>query len=157
MDLVKTLFFFRWLFSHKLYYYTIRNLHQFIVGKHTTRIDKWLWAIRIFKTRALASEACAGGKIKIDGTPVKASRKISQNDIIQVRQGIIKYIYKVSKIAEKRMSAKLVSDYLEDMTPEEELAKLQSAQKQLIQTREKGQGRPTKKERRVMDKVRDKY
>jgi ribosome-associated heat shock protein Hsp15 len=125
--------------------------------KHTTRIDKWLWEVRIFKTRVLASEACAGGKIKIDGTTVKASRNIMQNDIVQVRKGIIKYVYKVRKIAEKRMSAKLVPDFLEDMTPEEELAKLQSAQKQPIQTREKGQGRPTKKERRVMDKVRDKY
>jgi len=128
-----------------------------MVEKHTTRIDKWLWAIRIFKTRALASEACAGGKIKIDGTAVKASRKISQNDIIQVRQGIIKYIYKVSKIAEKRMSAKLVPDYLEDMTPDKELAKLKFARKQLKQTREKGQGRPTKKERRIIDKMRNKY
>ena len=125
--------------------------------KHTTRIDKWLWAVRIFKTRALASEACAGGKIKIDGTTVKASRNIMQNDIVQVRKGIIKYVYKVRKIAEKRMSAKLVPDFLEDMTPEEELTKLQSAHKLPIQTREKGQGRPTKKERRVMDKMRDKY
>ena len=125
--------------------------------KHTTRIDKWLWAIRIFNTRALASKACAGGKIKIDGTAVKSSRKIKQNDIVQVRKGVVKYLYKVLKIAEKRMGAKLVPDFLEDMTPEEELAKLQSAHKQPIQTREKGQGRPTKKERRLIDKVRDKY
>ena len=125
--------------------------------KHTTRIDKWLWAVRIFKTRSLASDACAGGKIKIDGTAVKASRNIVQNDIVQVRKGVVKYLYKVLKIAEKRMGAKLVQDFLEDMTPEEELAKLQSAHKQPIQTREKGQGRPTKKERRVMDKMRDKY
>ena len=125
--------------------------------KHNTRIDKWLWAVRIFKTRTLASEACSGGKIKIDGTAVKASRNIVQNDIIQVRKGVVKYLYKVRQTAEKRMGAKLVHDFLEDMTPEEELAKLQSAYKQPIQTREKGQGRPTKKERRVMDKMRDKY
>ena len=125
--------------------------------KHTTRIDKWLWSVRIFKTRSLASDACAGGKIKIEGTAVKASRNIVQNDIVQVRKGVVKYLYKVRKIAEKRMGAKLVPDFLEDMTPEEELAKLKSAQKQLIQTREKGQGRPTKKERRLIDKVRDKY
>ena len=125
--------------------------------KHTTRIDKWLWAVRIFKTRALASDACAGGKIKIDGNAVKASRNIVHNDIVQVRKGVVKYLFKVRKIAEKRMGAKLVPDFLEDMTPEEELAKLQSAHKQPIQTREKGQGRPTKKERRVMDKMRDKY
>ena len=125
--------------------------------KHTTRIDKWLWAVRIFKTRSQATEACAGGKIKIVGTSVKASRNIVQNDIVQVRKGVVKYLYKVRKIAEKRMGAKLVSDFLEDMTSEEELAKLQSAHKQSIQTREKGQGRPTKKERRVMDKMQDKY
>ena len=125
--------------------------------KHTTRIDKWLWAVRIFKTRSLASDACAGGKIKIDGTAVKASRNILQNDIVQVRKGVVKYLFKVRKIAEKRMGAKLVPDFLEDMTPEEELATLQSAHKQPIQTREKGQGRPTKRERRNMDKFREKF
>ena len=125
--------------------------------KHTTRIDKWLWAVRIFKTRALASEACAGGKIKIDGTSVKASRNIKARDIIQIRKGVIKYIYRVKKTAEKRMGAKLVPDFLEDITPEEELAKLKSAQKQPIQTREKGLGRPTKRERRNMDKFREKF
>ena len=128
-----------------------------MVEKHTTRIDKWLWAVRIFKTRSLASEACAVGKIKIDGTAVKASRNIKTGDIIQVRKGVIKYIYQVKNTAEKRMGAKLVPDFLEDMTPEEELAKLQSAHKQPIQTREKGQGRPTKKERRIMDQIREKY
>ena len=125
--------------------------------KHTTRIDKWLWAVRIFKTRALASKACTGGKVKIEGTAVKASRNIKTGDIIQIRKGVIKYIYRVKKTAEKRMGAKLVPDFLEDITPEEELVKLESSHKQPIQTREKGQGRPTKKERRVMDKVRDKY
>ena len=69
--------------------------------KHTTRIDKWLWAVRIFKTRTLASEACAGGKLKIDGAAVKASRNIVHNDIVQVRKGLVKYLYKVRKIAEK--------------------------------------------------------
>ena len=128
-----------------------------MVEKHTTRIDKWLWAVRIFKTRALASEACVGGKIKIDGIAVKASRNIQQDDIVQVRKGIIKYVYKVLQIAEKRMGAKLVPDFLEDMTSVEELAKLESAQKQPIQTREKGQGRPTKRERRIMDKFRNKF
>ena len=125
--------------------------------KHNTRIDKWLCAVRIFKTRALASEACTGGKVKIDGTAVKASRNIKKNDIVQVRKGIIKYVYKVRKIAEKRMGAKLISEFLEDTTPEEELAKLKSAKKQPIQTREKGQGRPTKRERRKIDQLREKF
>ena len=125
--------------------------------KHTTRIDKWLWAVRIFKTRALASKACAGGKIKMDGTAVKASRNIVQHDIVQVRKGVVKYIYKLRQIAEKRMGAKLVVEFMQDVTPEEELAKLKSTQKQPIQTREKGQGRPTKRERRNMDKFREKF
>ena len=125
--------------------------------KNTTRIDKWLWAVRIYKTRSIAAEACAGGKVKIDGNTIKASRLVRIGDIIQVRKRVIKYEYKVLKIAEKRMGAKLVPDFLEDITPEEELDKLESAHKQPLQTREKGQGRPTKKERRVMDKVREKY
>ena len=125
--------------------------------KNTTRIDKWLWVVRIYKTRSIATEACAGGKVKIEGNTVKASRMVRKGDIIQVRKRVIKYEYKVLKIAEKRMGAKLVPDFLEDITPEEELDKLESAHKQPLQTREKGQGRPTKKERRVMDKVREKY
>ena len=125
--------------------------------KHTTRIDKWLWAVRIFKTRALATEACAGRKVKIDGSVVKASRNVVQNDIVQVRKGVVKYLYKVRKIAEKRMGAKLVTDFKENITPEEELGKLKTSQKQPIQTREKGEGRPTKRERRNMDKFREKF
>ena len=135
----------------------IWNLHQFMAEKHTTRIDKWLWSVRIYKTRGLATEACAGGKVKIEGITIKASRKIQLNEIVQVRKKVVKYLFKVRRIAEKRMGAKLVSDYLEDITPEEELAKLKFAQKQPFQTREKGQGRPTKRERRMMDQLREKY
>ena len=125
--------------------------------KNTTRIDKWLWAVRIYKTRAMATEACAGGKVKIDGNTVKASRKIQPGDIVQARKGVVKYVYKIRRIAEKRMGAKLVNDFLEDMTPEDELAKLKSVQKQPVHTREKGEGRPTKRERRKMDKYREKF
>ena len=125
--------------------------------KHNTRIDKWLWAVRIFKTRAQATEACAGGKVKIDGIAVKASRKIKPGETLLVRKGVIKYMYKVLKIAEKRMGAKLVIDFVEDLTSDDERAKLKSSHKQPLQTREKGQGRPTKKERRIMDEIREKY
>ena len=121
--------------------------------KNTTRIDKWLWAVRIFKSRSLATEVCAGGKVKIDGNTVKASRMIQKGNIIQVRKGIVKYEYKVVKIAEKRMGAKMVPDYMHDITPASELAKLKTSQSLSYQTREKGQGRPTKKERRIMEKV----
>jgi len=125
--------------------------------KHNTRIDKWLWAVRIFKTRAMATEACSGGKVKINETAVKASRKIITGDLIQVRKGVVKHLYCVLKIAEKRMSAKLISNFLEDLTPDDELAKLKSSQKQPVHTREKGQGRPTKRERRMMDQLREKF
>ena len=125
--------------------------------KHTTRIDKWLWAVRIFKTRSIATEACARGKVKINSITVKASRRIQRNNIIQVRKGIVKYLYKVRQIAEKRIGATLVPNFLEDITPELELAKLKSSQKQPIQTRGKGMGRPTKRERRNMDKFREKF
>ena len=125
--------------------------------KHNTRIDKWLWAVRIFKTRAQATEACAGGKVKIDSTAVKASRKIKPGETLLVRKGVIKYMYKVLKIAEKRMGAKLIIDFVEDLTSDDERAKLKSSHKQPLQTREKGQGRPTKKERRIMDVLREKF
>ena len=125
--------------------------------KHTTRIDKWLWAVRIFKTREMATKACARGKIKIDGTAVKASRNIQQSDIIQVRKGVVKYLYKVLKIAEKRMGAKIVLDFIQNLTSEKELAKLKTAKVMPTQKWENGKGRPTKKERRMMDKLRGKY
>ena len=125
--------------------------------KHTTRIDKWLWAVRIYKTRTLASEACAGGKVKINGTVGKASRNIQKNDIIEVRMGVVKFLYKVQQTANKRMGAKLVENFMQDLTPEEELVKLKSVQKQPLRAREKGQGRPTKRERRNMDKFREKF
>ena len=133
------------------------NLHQLMVEKNTTRIDKWLWAVRIYKTRKMATDACAGGKVKIDSNAVKASRRVRIGDQIQVRKGVIKYEYIVIKIAEKRMSAKIVPDHLNDITPEEELAKLKSSKGFSIQTRERGKGRPTKKDRRTMDKLQGKY
>ena len=125
--------------------------------KNTTRIDKWLWAVRIYKTRSIATQTCARGKVKIDGNTVKGSRVVRKGDIIQVRKRVIKYDYKVLKIAEKRMGAKLVRDFMEDLTLGEELAKLKTSKSLPHQTREKGQGRPTKKERRIMDKLQGKY
>ena len=95
--------------------------------------------------------------MKIDGISVKASRKIQPGETLLVRKGVIKYMYKVLKIAEKRMGAKLIIDFVEDLTSDDERAKLRSSHKQPLQTREKGQGRPTKKERRIMDEIREKY
>ena len=119
--------------------------------KHNTRIDKWLWAVRIYKTRSVASEECSSGKIRINNSISKSSKNIKIGDYIQVRKGIIKYLYRVKKLAEKRMSAKLVSEYLEDVTPKEELIKLESLQSISKHTKLNRKGRPTKKDRRKID------
>ena len=125
--------------------------------KNTTRIDKCLFAVRIFKTRSLATEACAGGKVKIGGNTVKASRMVRPGEMIQVRKGVVKYKYRVLGIAEKRIGAKMVPKFMEDLTENEELVKLKSSKSIPYQKREKGKGRPTKKERRIMDKLQGKY
>ena len=109
------------------------------------RIDKWLWAVRIFKTRRLAVDACNAGKIKIDGKSVKPSKDIFIDDIIDVQKGIIKHKYKVLDLLEKRVSAKLVNKYMEDLTPEKELIN-QKAVRESAFFSPKGDGRPTKKE-----------
>jgi len=117
------------------------------------RVDKWLWAVRIFKTRNQASEACKKGRILIREQPVKPSRVLRINDIIQVKRPPVVYSFKVTGLLAKRLSARLVKDYIEDITPELELEKLKVRETFFI-SRDKGSGRPTKKERRTMDKLR---
>jgi ribosome-associated heat shock protein Hsp15 len=117
------------------------------------RVDKWLWAVRIFKTRSQATEACKKGRILIQDQPVKPSRVLKVNDIVQVKKPPVVYSYKVTGLLAKRLSARLVKDYAEDITPEEELAKMQVRDTFFI-SRDKGSGRPTKKERRIIDKLR---
>ena len=118
------------------------------------RVDKWLWAVRIFKTRNHATEACKKGRILIREQPVKPSRVLRINDIIQVKRPPVVYSYKVTGLLAKRLSARLVKDYIEDITPESELQKLKVKETFFI-SRDKGSGRPTKKERRTMDKLRE--
>ena len=125
-----------------------------MLDKNETRIDKWLWAVRIYKTRSKATEACSGGKVKINNTKVKPSRKIKIGETIHIRKGIINHIYTVLKIAEKRMSAKFIDSYLQNLTPQNEISKLAFSNKLPVLKREKGQGRPTKKDRRLLDKYR---
>ncbi len=115
------------------------------------RIDKWIWAVRIFKTRSQATEACKKGHVSINDLPVKPSRQIHPGEIIQVRKPPYKRRFKVLALAEKRMSATLVPDFAEDVTLPEELALQEMHKKMRWSTREKGTGRPTKKERRDLD------
>jgi len=118
---------------------------------NSLRIDKWLWAVRLFKTRRQATQACKAGKVKIDGENVKPSREVKEGLIITVQAGVIKKTVKVVKLLYKRVGAKLVNHYMEDLTPEEEYIKLEKIKKQPSYMRPKGLGRPTKKERRDMD------
>ena len=117
------------------------------------RIDKWLWAVRIFKTRAISTDACNSGKVKIDGKSIKPSRSIKLNETITVQKGIVKFVYEVSGLIEKRVSAKIASENVNDLTSIEEKFKMKAASAQPVTKRDKGMGRPTKKDRRNIDKL----
>ncbi len=118
---------------------------------NSVRIDKWLWAVRLFKTRSQAAEACKKGKITVNNQTVKPSREIVAGDTVFIRQQPINRTYKVLEIAGKRMGAKLTVDFVKEITPQEELDILETQKHMRWITREKGTGRPTKKERRDMD------
>ncbi|MEN6456605.1 MAG: RNA-binding S4 domain-containing protein [Prolixibacteraceae bacterium] len=115
------------------------------------RIDKWLWAVRFFKTRSSATEACKKGRIMIGDVQVKPSRILKAGDIIKIRKPPVTYSYKVLQLSEKRMGAKLVSDFVLDITPESELEILEIQKNMSWLKRDPGTGRPTKKERRDLD------
>lgn len=115
------------------------------------RVDKWLWAVRVFKTRSIATDAVRKGRVMIDDLPVKPSRVLKVGDVVQLRKSPITYRYRVLKLAEKRMGAKLVDDYMEDITPQAELEVLEVQKNMGWFQRERGTGRPTKKERRDLD------
>lgn len=116
-----------------------------------TRIDKYLWAIRVYKTRSEATDACRGGKVRLNGNDVKPSRTVKAGDVLTVRKGAVCYTYKVLAVIEKRQGARLVSQYAENLTPPEELDKLRHPVETFFLKRDPGAGRPTKKDRRQMD------
>lgn len=115
------------------------------------RIDKWLWAVRIFKTRSQATEACKKGQVSIGDSPVKAARIVQEGEIVKVRKAPITKSFKVLALSGKRMGAKLVIDFMEDVTPAEELELLEMQKHMRWSERDKGTGRPTKKDRRELD------
>ena len=119
------------------------------------RIDKYLWAIRVFKTRTEATEACNGGKVKIAGVNAKPSKNVSPGDIITVRKGTVNFEYRVIQPLEKRVGAKLVPDYAENLTPQEELDKMRAPVETFFVARDRGAGRPTKKDRREIEQLWD--
>jgi len=123
----------------------------------SVRIDKYLWAVRLFKTRSLAAEACKKGRVTIDEQPVKSSRMIRRDDQISIKVPPAVKTYRVLDLSEKRMGAKLVSDFLEDITPKEELDLLDMARMTQKLSRPKGTGRPTKKDRRDLDNLKNDF
>lgn len=119
------------------------------------RIDKYLWAIRAFKTRSEACDACKGGKIRVDGRDIKPSKEVKVGEVITVRKGPVTYTYKVVALLSSRVGAALVPNYALDLTPESEREILRAPRETVFLSRDKGTGRPTKKERRELDSLMD--
>lgn len=115
------------------------------------RIDKWLWAVRLYKTRTLAADACKNGRIKINGALAKPARTVKAGDMVEVRKAPVDYRFRVRQPIENRVGAKLVPDALEDCTPSDQLEMLRMARAGAFVSRDRGAGRPTKKERRDME------
>ena len=115
------------------------------------RIDKWLWAVRLYKTRSLATEACKKGRILIQQVAVKPSRVVKTGDIIQIKHPPVVYSFKVLALAHNRMSARLVPEFMENVTTADQLELIELGKLAAKTARERGTGRPTKKERRDMD------
>jgi len=121
----------------------------------TLRIDKWLWTVRLYKTRSQATEACKGGKVKIEGNNAKASREVKVDDIIEIQQPNIKRVIKIIRLNKNRVAAKLVADLIQDLTPTEEFEKLEMLKQFNNENRDRGIGRPTKKDRRTISKLKN--
>ena len=119
------------------------------------RIDKWLWAVRIFKTRSLAAEECGKGHVTIGDVHVKASRELKGGEIVKVRIPPIERHYRVKALTAKRMSAQLAVDFVEEVTPPENLALLNAVKVYGFESRPRGLGRPTKLDRRMIDKMKE--
>ena len=119
------------------------------------RVDKWIWAVRIFKSRSQATEACKSGKVSINGVALKPSRMVDIGDMIQVTKDQIHMTLEVIEILEKRVGAKLVPTYMKNHTPDDEYNKIDLLKSKSFEYRNKGMGRPTKKERRDINIFKD--
>lgn len=115
------------------------------------RIDKWLWAVRIYKTRSIAAEACKKGHISIGERTLKPAHLVKVGDVVKVRKSPITYSFRVLKAAENRVGAKLVPELMENITPKEQYEILEMSKISGFVNRMRGTGRPTKKERREID------
>lgn len=123
--------------------------------KEEVRIDKWLWAMRVFKTRSIATDAVKKGRVSMGGNPVKPSRGVKVGDIIDVRKPPITYTFRVLALTENRLGAKLVADYLENLTPQAQYDLLEMTRISGFVDRRKGLGRPTKRDSRDLAAFRE--
>lgn len=119
----------------------------------TERIDKWLWTVRLFKTRSLATDACRAGSVEIDDRPTKPARDVHVGETIMVRQGLVCRTLVVKGIPPSRVGAGRVAEFCEDRTPASEFEKVRERRVQQFLAREKGSGRPTKRDRRELDRL----
>jgi ribosome-associated heat shock protein Hsp15 len=123
--------------------------------ENIVRMDKWLWAARLFKTRSLAADAIKSGKVKIDDNPVKPSREVKEGDIIQVQIGQLHKVVEVKTVVKNRVSPKQVPEVYNDLTPKEEYERIEFMNAYKAEWRDRGAGRPTKKERRMIERLKD--
>jgi ribosome-associated heat shock protein Hsp15 len=140
-------------FRAELLYCEGRGLAWFMPAAQEVRIDKWLWAVRLYKTRSLAAEACRGGHVTIASQAVKPSREVRVGDVVNARTGEILRTVKVTGLIERRVGAKVAPMYMEDQTSAEEYLRVmkQKEQSAAVPQRPKGAGRPTKRERREIE------
>ena len=115
------------------------------------RLDKYLWCIRVFKPRSAATDACKGNKVQVNGVVSKPSKEVKPGDLLVVRKGPVELSYRVKAALHSRVGAALVPEYAENLTPESELDKLHAPTETFFVKRDKGSGRPTKKDRRTLD------
>lgn len=121
------------------------------------RLDKWLWSVRIFKTRTMATDACKSGKVRKEGVILKPSYAVVEEDVLNVHKNGFDFVFKVNKLIDRRVSATLAAPCFDDLTPPDELNKFKDwfIGKSGIEFREKGSGRPTKKDRRTIENFKD--
>ena len=119
--------------------------------RSAARLDKWLWAMRVFKTRPLATDACRAGRVEINQLVAKPAREVHAGEVVTVRQGLFTRTLRVVGVPRSRVGAKLLPEYCVDLTPPEEFEKLRERSVQQVLAREKGSGRPTKRDRREID------
>lgn len=128
---------------------------QVMPEREKLRIDKYLWAIRIFKTRSLATDACKAGRVKLDGQNIKPSHEVKVGEVYQVSKGEERKVLKVTGLLEQRADAKTVINFFDDITPVEQTHAFKSMFHAPLLKRDRGTGRPTKKDRREIDDLKD--